>query len=123
LSPRRILLSATAVHDVDVAFDHYAEQAGMEVAHAFIDALGACYRHIALHPGTGSPRYAQKLDVPGLRSWGVGRFPYLVFYFDMPGRIDVVRVIHGAMDISHALRVQEPAAEYAVNVPAEWDLR
>jgi toxin ParE1/3/4 len=124
LSPKEILLSAVATREVDAAFEHYMEQAGADVADAFMDALSTAYRHIALHPGTGSPRYALKLDLPGLRSWPVGRFPYLVFYFEMPGYIDVVRVMHGAMDISQSsMNVQEPGAEYIVDAGPEWDVR
>jgi toxin ParE1/3/4 len=123
LPQKQVVLSEGAVLEVQAALDRYIESAGFDVADAFVDALTDAYRHIELHPGTGSPRYAQKLDIPGLRSWPVSRFPYLIFYFDMPGYIDVVHVLHGAMDISHSLRVQEPDAEYAIEALPEWELR
>lgn len=123
LAQKHVVLAEAAILEVQAAVDHYIEQAGFDVADAFVDALSDAYRHIERHPGTGSPRYALKLDIPGLRSWPVGRFPYLVFYFDMPGCIDVVHVMHGAMDISQSLKVQEPEVEYVVHGLPEWDLR
>lgn len=96
---KRVVLRAAADVDVETAFGHYLSTAGAGVAAAFIDALEAAYLHLSRHPATGSPRYALKLDIPGLRSWPLGRFPYLVFYFDMPHAIEVVRVLHGAMDL------------------------
>ena len=64
-----------------------------------MDALEGAFAHLSRHPATGSPRYGLKLGIPGLRSWPLSRFPYLVFHFDMPRQVDVVRVLHGAMDL------------------------
>jgi toxin ParE1/3/4 len=99
VAAKRVVLRAAAELDVESAFEHYLLTAGADVAEGFIDALALAYAHLARHPATGSPRYGLKLNVPGLRSWPVNRYPYLVFYLDMPQEIDVVRVLHGAMDI------------------------
>jgi toxin ParE1/3/4 len=96
---KRVIPRAAANADVDAAFTHYLETAGPEVAVGFIDALEIAYAHVARHPATGSPRYGVKLNIPGLRSWPLNRYPYLVFYLEMPREIDVVRVLHGSMDI------------------------
>lgn len=85
--------------DVETIVDHYAESAGADVALGFIDALEQALAHVARHPGTGSPRYARRLGIPGLRSWPLKRYPYLVFYFDAPDAVEIWRVLHGAMDI------------------------
>ena len=53
---------------------------------------------------TGSPRYAQELDLPGLRMWGLRRFPHLVFYMNLETHIDVWRVLHGERDLPGWLR-------------------
>ncbi len=73
----------------------------MSVEHAqlFIDALEEAYLHIGRLPGSGSPRYAQVLDVPELRSWSVSGFPYLVFYAEREHSIDIFRVLHTSRDI------------------------
>jgi len=72
----------------------------------FIDALEQAYAHIGRHPATGSPRYAHELNLPGLRSWPLTRFPYLIFYVEHPGHLDVWRVLHGQRDIP--VWMQEP---------------
>lgn len=46
-------------------------------------------------PGIGSPRPALR---DGLRSLAVGS--YLIFYEPLHGGIDVIRVLHGARDLS-----------------------
>jgi toxin ParE1/3/4 len=127
VNPLRVVLRASAKIDVDDAIERYLGQAGLDVAEGFIDALGAAYSHIASHPGTGSPRYAVKLNLGGLRFWTLGHYPYLVFYYEMPDRIDVVRVLHASMDISQILDMgnrgdhsaSEPAGVYELT--AEWN--
>jgi toxin ParE1/3/4 len=84
--------------DVQEAVDYYLQNAPGH-ALAFIDALEQAYRHIQRQPGTGSPRYAHEVNLPGLRFWGCKRFPYLVFYFESKEQIDVWRVLHGSRDI------------------------
>lgn len=89
--------------DVEEAVDYYVQNYP-EYTLAFIDALEQAYRHIQRQPGTGSPRYAHELNLPGLRFWGCNRFPYLVFYFESTGQIDIWRVLHGSRDIPAWLR-------------------
>ena len=40
-----------------------------------------------------------ELNLPGLRSWPVRRFPHIVFYVEATGRVDVWRALHGTRDI------------------------
>jgi len=86
--------------DVDVleAVEYYLQNAP-EVTLAFIDALEQTYRNIQRRPGTGSPRYAHELNLPGLRFWRCKRFPYLVFYVETADQINIWRVLHGSRDI------------------------
>ncbi len=88
-----------ASQDVDDAIAYYLEEASASIALEFIDALEQAYTHIARHPGTGSARYVHELDLPGLRSWSLSAYPYLVFYVERPDHIDVWRVLHGQRDI------------------------
>lgn len=83
--------------DQDVE-DAVAEDAET-VALGFIDALEKADGHTGRHPGTGSPRDAHELHLPGLRSWPLTHCPDLVFYFEHPDRIDVWRVPHSKRDI------------------------
>ena len=78
----------------------------MEAALGFIDALEAAFAHVARAPASGSPRYAQELDLPGLRSWPLERYPYLIFYMERDDHIDVWRVLHGQRDIPASMRTR-----------------
>jgi len=109
LSAKPIIPRQSANQDVDNAVDYYLREAGEKVTLGFIDALQAAYRHIADHSGTGSPRYAHELDLPGLRSWPSKRYPHLVFYMEREGHIDVWRILHGERDIPAWMR--EPGSD------------
>jgi toxin ParE1/3/4 len=88
-----------ARRDVEDAIDHYAREEGADLALRFIDALEDAYRMISARPAIGSPRYAHELDLPGVRSRMLRRFPYLVLYLERADRIDVWRVLHARRDI------------------------
>jgi toxin ParE1/3/4 len=107
-APRHKPLVRRALADADLlaAIDHCLA-ASSAAAEGFIRPLEAAYLHIRRHPGTGSPRYAHALDIPGLRFGPCGRDPYLVFCFEQPQPIEVWRVLHGGRDIPRWLR-EEP---------------
>ena len=106
MTAKPTVLRERARRDVDEAVEHYLAEARVSVALAFIDALEEAFRRMGERPASGSPRYARELDLPGLRSWVVRRFPYLVFYVEREADIDVWRVLHTARDIPAWL--QEP---------------
>ncbi len=93
-----------ANRDVDEAIDHYLSEGAEQAALNFIEALEQAYAHLSRHPATGSPRYAHELNLPGLRSWPLTRYPYLVFYVERDDHIDVWRVLYGQRDIPAWLR-------------------
>jgi toxin ParE1/3/4 len=95
---------ALASRDVEEAVDHYLSEGSAQAAMGFIDAVERAFAHIGRHPGSGSPRYAQLLDLPDLRFWGLKRYPYLVFYVERHDHIDVWRVLHGQRDIPAWMR-------------------
>ena len=39
------------------------------------------------------------LNLPGLRTWPLTKYPYLIFYIELDQQIDVWRVLHMATDI------------------------
>ena len=93
-----IVRRALADADVLDAIDHYRAESST-AALGFIDALETVYAHIQRAPATGSPRYAQALNLPGLRFWACTKYPYLVFYLEHAEHIDVWRVLHARRDI------------------------
>ena len=89
--------------DVEQSLDYYLAEES-QVAMRFLDALEKAYAHIRRHPGTGSPRYAHELDIPGLRFWLCTPFAQMVFYIEHDEQILLVRVLHGSRDIPASLQ-------------------
>ena len=104
MTPKPVVLRTAARGDVDEAVAHYRAEGGREVALGFIEALEAAVRLIGVNPESGSPRYGHELNLPGLRSWPLKRYPYLVFYMTGGGRIDVWRILHGRRHIPAWMR-------------------
>ena len=97
---RSVVLRAKAVQDVEEAVDSYLSEASRTVALRFIEALRQVYQQIAEHPLAGSPRYGHELDLPGLRSCRLSKFPYMVFYLTTETSVDVWRVLHSRQDMA-----------------------
>ena len=104
MTPKPVVLRGRARLDVDEAIDHLSTVATSALALDFIDALEVTFIHVADHPASGSPRYADELALPGLRSLVVKGVPYLVFYVEREADIDVSRVLHPARDVPAWLR-------------------
>jgi toxin ParE1/3/4 len=100
----QVIARQAAERDIADAVGHYLKEGGALLAVGFIDALESAFRHLGTQSLTGSPRYAIDLDLPGLRSWQMGRFPYLIFYRVQPDHVDVWRVLHAQRDIPVSLR-------------------
>ena len=94
-----VQLRQLAADDIDAALSYYQREAGESLAIRFIDALEAELGRISQHPLIGSLRYSYELDIPGLRSWPLEKFPYIVFYADRAEYVDVWRVLHARRDI------------------------
>lgn len=106
MTSKPVVLREIARRDVDEAIDFYLAEAGEAVALRFIDELQAAIFAIGRRPAAGSPRYAQELDLPGLRIRLLRRFPYLVFYVERDRDVDVWRVLHAKRDMPASL--EEP---------------
>jgi toxin ParE1/3/4 len=100
---KRALQRTLAQQDIANAFNHYLGTAGPETAIDFVHEIDACMQRIEHFPEAGSPRYATLLDVDGLRFAFVTRFPYLMFYFERPDYLDIVRLLHQHQDIPGTL--------------------
>lgn len=85
--------------DAEQAIYHYLAEAGRDVAFGFIDALEAAYAQIGANPSSSTPRWAQELNLPGLRSRKLKRYPYIVFFMAREDHIDVWRILHAQRDI------------------------
>lgn len=88
-----------ARHDADEAAAWYAEQGGLVLEIAFVEALQAATAQISRHPGIGSNRYADLLKTQALRFWSLKKFPHLLFYIERETQVDILRVLHAQRDI------------------------
>lgn len=108
MSSKPVIPRERAERDVEDAIEHYLAEAGGKAAIGFIDALQSAFGHIGRFPASGSPRYAHELDLPGLRSRPLKRYPYLVFYMERSDHVDIWRVLHEERDIPEWMRRPEP---------------
>jgi toxin ParE1/3/4 len=99
LKTKQVIPREQASRDANQAIDWYLTEGNEQAASGFIDALEQAYTHIGRFPATGSPHYAHELQLPGLRTWPLTRYPYLVFYMERNDHIDVWRVLHEKRDI------------------------
>jgi toxin ParE1/3/4 len=99
-----------ARQDAEKAIDFYLSEAGPDVALGFIDALETAYRQIGDNPAGSSPRWGHDLNLPGLRSQKLKRFPYLVFFMERADHVDVWRILHAERDIPSWLQGGEEAS-------------
>jgi len=88
-----------ASRDVDQVIARDLREGSVQAALGFIDALERAYARIGRHPAAGSPRYAHELNLSGLRSWPLTRYPHLLFYVERPDHVDVWQVLHGQRDL------------------------
>lgn len=59
----------------------------------------AAYLQIGNNPAGNSPRWGHDLNLLGLRSQKLKRFPYLVFFMEGSDHVDVWRILHAERDI------------------------
>ena len=100
---KSVVARARANQDVEEAIAYYLAEDAAPAALGFINALERAYAHVGRVPQAGSPRYAHELDIPGLRSWPLRRYPHVVFYVERDEHIDVWRVLHAQRDLPASL--------------------
>ena len=93
-------LRRSAEQDLIEAARYYAQEGGLALGERMFDAA---LKQIQRMPAMGSPRLGRLCEVPGLRSWRVGDFPYQWFYFERSDHLDVVRLLGDRQDILEIL--------------------
>ena len=68
-----------------------------------VRATNAALDQLELDPGIGSPAIGKLLGIAGLRTWRVGKFPLLWFYFERTDHLDVVRLLGERQNIAAIL--------------------
>ena len=97
------VLRPQALRDQQGEVRHYRKEAGNRVAVKLVNATNAALDQIELDPGIGSPTLGKLLGIPGLRTWGVTRFPLLWCYFERGEQLDVVRLLGERQNIAAIL--------------------
>lgn len=95
---RRLRYRRNAQADLDRILDEGEQRWGIDAAEAYAQAIHAELLTLLSHPGKGSDRSA---IYPGLRKWPV-RAHHAYYQIDEIG-IDVVRILHPAMDVDRAI--------------------
>ena len=71
-------------------------------AQLFLEAAYDAFEFLSQNPGLG--RLRADLGFPQVRSWRISGFErYLIFYRELPERIQIWRVLHGARDLHQTL--------------------
>lgn len=100
MTAKPVIPTRLARQDVEDELTYYLVDEGSEqAALGFIAEIEQAYARLAKHPNVGSPRYAYELDIPGLRSWPLDRYPHVIFYIERKDYVEVWRVLNGKRDI------------------------
>jgi len=91
---KRYELTEPAASDLESIAD-YVGGPNPTAALRLLDRLTEVFQKLAQMPGMGRQRVEL---APGLRSFPVGS--YVVFYREIPDGAQIVRVLHGARDLS-----------------------
>lgn len=103
---RRTRIRATAERDLDGHVDRIAAD-NPKAARRVREAIKAAYKKLAEMPELGSVYDVRNPRLAGLRLWPTRGFEhYAIFYLTVKDGIEVVRVLHAAMDIDSILEVE-----------------
>ena len=104
MARKPVIQSAKADADLKAAAA-YLQEESTALALKLLEQVAKACEHISHSPGSGSLRYAEILDIDGLRFWPCQRFHYLVFYREQAEHIDVLRILHAHRDIPTSMMI------------------
>ena len=97
----RLIETDSALVDLEAIVDRLTGEAGPITARRFIEATRETYELLATMPGMGTARNYRRSELTGMRMFPLARFPkYLIFYWATETELNIMRVLHGAQDIS-----------------------
>lgn len=95
---RSIVKLPAAIVDMTEAALYLEEEAGLDIAVRFLDICEEAFQQLAAMPGMGSLRPAT--GYPDARTWRLNPHPHMVIYQATPSTLVIIRVIHGARDLT-----------------------
>jgi toxin ParE1/3/4 len=76
----------------------------------FLAAAESEFERLAAIPGLGSARRFANPQLAGVRMWRIhGLKKHLIFYPEIEGGIEVIRILHASRDIERILEAEELA--------------
>ncbi len=110
---RAVIKLPRAESDLIGCYAYLGEEASIQTADRFLNAVEKTLNLIATSPGIGATHQTNKLQLAGLRVLAVSKFKrYLLFYRAFDDRIELVRVLHGARDIRRILDAERDDVEW-----------
>jgi toxin ParE1/3/4 len=94
---RRLRLSLAASADLDDIWVYVAQEGSEGAANRLVDAITERFPALLVMPGSGRKRDEVRR---GLRSHPAGN--YVIYYREMKGGIEIVRILHGTRDVPRA---------------------
>jgi toxin ParE1/3/4 len=82
--------------------EHYVfiAEENLEAADQFLEAAEAAFRKLAAMPGMGRRWRSDEARIDAIRVWPIPGWTYLVFYRPTDTGIEVIRILHGARDVT-----------------------
>jgi toxin ParE1/3/4 len=95
--------SGRSFFDTDEQADYIAQD-NMDAADRYLDAVELAVLSLGNKPNRGTLYRTQNPKLKGLHRLAVPGFKnYLIFYYDRPTHVEVVRILHGARDLPTVL--------------------
>lgn len=77
---KRFIPHRFAVEDEEEIVHYYEQTSSEQVALGFINALDQAFSPLSRYPHMDSPRPEYDLELDGIRSWPLKKFPHLIYY-------------------------------------------
>jgi len=103
MSVKSIVPHRHTIDDADDVIDYYREHAGVTVAESFAFEIDEAFTCLSKHPNIGSPRPEHDLDITGIKSWALKRFPHQIYYNVQDEHIELWRILHPRRDVTQAI--------------------
>ncbi len=100
---RRLVRKRAAERDLADQVEYIARERPA-AARRYLLALKNSFKRLVENPEVGALHTFGNPKLRGLRMWPVPGFPkFLIFYRVTKGRVEVIRILHGARDIAQVL--------------------
>ena len=99
MTAKRVRTRVTAEAELREAIAYYLSDGADGAALRLIDEFEVALQAVGEYPAIGSAWLEAELGIPGIRSFALRAFPYVIVYVDTPNFVDVRHLLHSARDI------------------------